>query len=143
MSLSFDQFGNLFFTYINFDTGNVPVALSTDGGATFNEIAQIEPTGGGPSGPAIPNKRPSSLAPDTGNDQPTITTGNGAVWITTTGIPSGHIQATFRCVVRQGSIDPKTPEALSNRVHTCWINPTLDGATPTPSAAAPSATTNR
>ena len=59
------------------------------------------------------------------------------------GCPSGHIQATFRCVVRQGSIDPKTPEALSNRVHTCWINPTLDGATPTPSAAAPSATTNR
>lgn len=41
------------------------------------------------------------------------------------GCPGGHIQATFRCVVRQGNIDPKTPEKLSGRVHSCWINPTL------------------
>jgi hypothetical protein len=41
------------------------------------------------------------------------------------GCPGGHIQATFRCVVRQGNIDPKAPESLNTRVHTCWINPGL------------------
>jgi hypothetical protein len=45
------------------------------------------------------------------------------------GCPAGHIQATFRCVVRQGNIDPKAPESLSSRVHACWINPNLPPAT--------------
>jgi hypothetical protein len=58
------------------------------------------------------------------------------------GCPAGHIQATFRCVVRQGPIDSKQPDALNGRVHTCWVNPSLEGTPPT-SAAAPSGTTNR
>ena len=41
------------------------------------------------------------------------------------GCPGGHIQMTFRCVVRQGNIDPKMPETLNARVHGCWINPQL------------------
>jgi hypothetical protein len=49
------------------------------------------------------------------------------------GCPGGHIQATFRCVVRQGSIDPKAPDSLQGRVNTCWINP---AAPPAPAAAA-------
>jgi hypothetical protein len=49
------------------------------------------------------------------------------------GCPGGHIQATFRCVVRQGNIDPKAPESLSARVHACWINP---ASPPAPAAAA-------
>jgi hypothetical protein len=48
------------------------------------------------------------------------------------GCPGGHIQATFRCVVRQGAIDPKAPESLSARTHQCWINPNLQ---PQPAAA--------
>jgi hypothetical protein len=52
------------------------------------------------------------------------------------GCPAGHIQATFRCVVRQGNIDPKAPESLSSRVHACWINPNLP---PTTASAAPPA----
>mgnify|MGYP003579325662 CR=1 FL=1 len=60
------------------------------------------------------------------------------------GCPAGHIQATFRCLVRQGHIDPKPPETLAGRVHTCWVNPNLAGAHAAPaSAAAPSGTTNR
>ncbi len=51
------------------------------------------------------------------------------------GCPGSHIQASFRCVVRQGNIDPKSPESLSARVHACWINPSLPPAT----AAAPPA----
>jgi hypothetical protein len=57
------------------------------------------------------------------------------------GCPSGHIQATFRCVVRQGPIDPKAEEKIANRVHACWINPGNDAQQGT--AAVPSATTNR
>ena len=56
------------------------------------------------------------------------------------GCPAGHIQATFRCLVRQGNIDPKAPDTLNGRVHTCWINPTAE---PQGTAAAPSGTTNR
>ena len=60
------------------------------------------------------------------------------------GCPAGHIQATFRCLVRQGSIDPKPPETLAGRVHTCWVNPNLEGEPAAPaSAAAPTGTTNR
>jgi len=50
------------------------------------------------------------------------------------GCPSSHIQATFRCLVRQGHIDPKAPESLNGRVHSCWLNPAL---APTPAAAQP------
>jgi hypothetical protein len=51
------------------------------------------------------------------------------------GCPGPHIQASFRCVVRQGTIDAKSPETQSTRVHACWINPSL----PPTTAAAPSA----
>ena len=49
------------------------------------------------------------------------------------GCPSAHIQATFRCLVRQGNIDPKAQETLSGRVHACWLNPGLE---PPPAEAA-------
>jgi hypothetical protein len=49
------------------------------------------------------------------------------------GCPAAHIQSTFRCLVRQGNIDPKVPESLNGRVHACWINPAL----PTTAAVAP------
>jgi hypothetical protein len=39
------------------------------------------------------------------------------------GCPGQHIQAAFRCVIRQGNIDPKSPQSLNSRVHTCWLNP--------------------
>jgi hypothetical protein len=56
------------------------------------------------------------------------------------GCPGGHIQATFRCVVKQGSIDPKAPDTLHSRVHACWLNPNMELQG---TAAVPSATTNR
>lgn len=49
------------------------------------------------------------------------------------GCPAGHIQSTFRCVVRQGSIDPKVAESLHARVNACWMNPSAE---PAPAAAA-------
>jgi hypothetical protein len=52
------------------------------------------------------------------------------------GCPSGHIQATFRCLVRQGNMDPKAQESLNGRIHSCWINPALPPA-PATAAQAP------
>jgi hypothetical protein len=62
------------------------------------------------------------------------------------GCPGGHVQATFRCLVRFGAIDPKVPDSLNSRVHACWINPNAQpqtanaGAQPNaPAANAPAA----
>jgi hypothetical protein len=41
------------------------------------------------------------------------------------GCPGGHIQQTFRCLVRNGNIDPKVPESLHQRVHACWVDPSI------------------
>ena len=86
-SLSFDEFGNLFLTYL-FNVGNtVPVALSTDGGLTFSIIANIA--------------KPASAKMQTSDerrglfrfvDQPTIVAGQGEVWVVFNG--GGPIVAT-------------------------------------------------
>jgi hypothetical protein len=51
------------------------------------------------------------------------------------GCPSGQIQATFRCLVKQGNIDPKAQETLGGRIHACWINPALPPAAATAAQA--------
>jgi hypothetical protein len=56
------------------------------------------------------------------------------------GCPAGHIQAAFRCVIRQGEIDQKAAEKIDTRVYACWLNP-APGVHGT--AAAPTSTTNR
>jgi hypothetical protein len=76
-SLSFDRYGNLFLTYLYETENTVPVALSTDGGLTFNVIANIS---------APPKGTPTKAAGDSRGlfrfvDQPTITTGSGQVWV--------------------------------------------------------------
>lgn len=48
------------------------------------------------------------------------------------GCPGAHIQAAFRCLIRQGNIDPKAQETLNGRVHSCWLNPAIN---PEPAAA--------
>jgi hypothetical protein len=64
------------------------------------------------------------------------------------GCPSGHIQATFRCLLlHSNNIDPKAADSLNGRVNSCWINPNLQAtppaAAPAPAASVPSPTTNR
>jgi len=54
------------------------------------------------------------------------------------GCPAGHIQTSFRCVVRQGNIDPKTSD-LTTRIHACWINPNTDPVIVPPAAASAAA----
>jgi hypothetical protein len=50
------------------------------------------------------------------------------------GCPGAHIQAAFRCLIRQGNIDPKAQETLNGRVHSCWLNPAIN---PEPATSAP------
>ena len=76
-SLSFDEFGNLFVTYLYGAENVVPIALSTDGGLTFNVIANI----------AAPPGTPAKKAPGDNRglfryvDQPTVTAAKGEVWV--------------------------------------------------------------
>ena len=57
------------------------------------------------------------------------------------GCPGAHIQATFRCLIRQGALDPKAQDTLNGRVHACWVNPALQpvAAAAPASGAAPAA----
>lgn len=76
-SLSFDEYGNLFMTYLYNTENTVPVALSTDGGLTFNIIAKIaKPTSA--SGRALGGERRGLFR---FVDQPTITAAKGEVWV--------------------------------------------------------------
>jgi hypothetical protein len=34
-----------------------------------------------------------------------------------------HLKLVFRCVIRQGPIDPKAADKLASRVHGCWVAP--------------------
>src|SRR5581483_4667430 len=68
------------------------------------------------------------------------------------GCPSGHIQASFRCLLlHANAIDPKAADSLNNKVQACWLNPNMQAssaaapapAPAAPAAAAPSPTTTR
>src|SRR5439155_7501093 len=105
-SLSFDQYGNLFLTYL-YNVGNVvPIALSTDGGLHFNLIATI----------AKPPKQSLSASGERRGlfrftDQPTITSGEGEVWVVFNG--GGPIVATGAPVTGLGQVGNFiTPEVV-------------------------------
>src|SRR5437764_5856654 len=76
-SLSFDQYGNLFLTYL-YETENVvPVALSTDGGLNFKLLTiNVAPPSGTPTKASGDSRGLFRFV-----DQPTITSGAGAVWL--------------------------------------------------------------
>src|SRR5437764_14816540 len=104
-SLSFDQYGNLFMTYLHNVEIKVPIALSTDGGLHFNLIANI----------AKPPKQSLSAGGERGLfrfvDQPTITAGVGEVWMVFNG--GGPIVATGAKVSGLGKVGRFiTPEVV-------------------------------
>ena len=37
------------------------------------------------------------------------------------GCSQKHLKSAFRCLIKQGPIDPKAAEKLASRVHDCWI----------------------
>src|SRR5690242_13213140 len=76
-SLSFDEYGNLFMTYLYQVENQVPIALSTDGGLTFIVIENF----------TAPPKAMGKKTPGHNRglfrfmDQPTIVAGQGEVWV--------------------------------------------------------------
>jgi hypothetical protein len=95
--LAWDEFGNLWMVYLLNTTGNVPIALSTDGGLTFQEVTQIVPVK--PKGSRSP-KNPGSKGTENvakggaGADQPSIAVSHGSVWVSYTVYPSATVQAS-------------------------------------------------
>jgi hypothetical protein len=105
-SLSFDEFGNLFLTYLYNTSDSLPIALSTDGGQTFAIVANI--TGAG--------KRNGKSADGRGLfrfvDQPTITAAEHEVWaVVNVGGPVGAFGAP---VTGLGVVGSFTGEVVPN-----------------------------
>ena len=99
---AWDRFGNLWMTYLLETNGNVPVAVSKDGGLTWTKVAEIVPTT--VTGNAKPKGRPRGqvhLAKS--GDQPSIAVGPNSVWVSYTSIPSGEVQAFGASVSGLGS----------------------------------------
>lgn len=70
--LAWDRFGNLWMTYLVNTSGDVLVALSTDGGFTFRQVADLRTKFG---------------------DQPSIAAGPNSVWVSFTATPGKQVQA--------------------------------------------------
>jgi hypothetical protein len=70
--LAWDRFGNLWMTYLVNSSGDVLVALSTDGGGSFTKVADIQTKLG---------------------DQPSIAAGSNSIWVSFTRTPGNQIQA--------------------------------------------------
>jgi hypothetical protein len=109
-SLSFDQFGNLFLSYLFNVEITVPVALSTDGGLNFNLIAKIPKpdhvTGAG--------ERQGIFR---FVDQETITTGEGMVWLVVNG--GGPMVATGAPVTGFGQVGAFAPVEIIQGTNNC------------------------
>jgi hypothetical protein len=119
--LSWDSFGNLWMVYLTLTSPNVPVALSTDGGLTFEKVAEIVPTK--PKGSRSPKNagskgnglaRSGSAPKGTASaDQPSIATGAGSVWVSYTSYPAVVIQAAGAAVTGLGQHgDFSAPESV-------------------------------
>src|SRR5215510_5095414 len=76
-SLSFDEYGNLWMTYLYNVENVVPVALSTDGGLTFSVVANI----GAPASLLKTKAARDERGLFRFVDQPTIISGHGEVWV--------------------------------------------------------------
>jgi hypothetical protein len=111
-SLSFDRYGNLFFTYL-YDLENViPVAMSTDGGLTFHIVANI----------AKPPKPPGTKGPSRHGeyrfvDQPTIVAGENSVWLIYNG--GGPMSATGAPVTGLGQVGDFIPSEVIPGTNNC------------------------
>jgi uncharacterized repeat protein (TIGR01451 family) len=118
-SLAFDQFGNLFLTYLEGVQGYIGVVMSSDGGKTFGgmQTVAIPVHPGFGAKPFLAPRGPGVGAPTGGNDQPTVSTGPGTggagstVWVTFTD-SSDQINITGAAVTGLGAVGTfSAPEA--------------------------------
>lgn len=115
-SLSFDEFGNLFLTYL-YNVGNfVPIALSTDGGLNFNLIANIEkpPKQTGEQNLPMSFERRGLFR---FVDQPTIVAAEGQVWVVFNA--GGPMVATGAPVTGLGQVGDFMPVEVVSGSNNC------------------------
>jgi hypothetical protein len=109
--LAFDWYGNLWMTYLLNTNGNVPVAVSSDGGLTFTKVIEILPTK--PTGSRAPkNAQPKRLrggGKGATGDQPSIATGPNSVWVSYSSYPFTVIQASGASVTGLGQFGSFSP----------------------------------
>jgi BNR/Asp-box repeat len=107
--LAWDRFGNLWMVYLFNVGGNVPIAVSTDGGLTFTKVTEIVPTTPtGSNAPTNPGFKGSASA-----DQPSISVGANSVWVSYTSYPSAVVQASGASVSGLGKFGNFTePESV-------------------------------
>jgi hypothetical protein len=113
--LAWDSFGNLWMVYLfSGGNGSVPIALSTDGGLTWEKVAEIDPIK--PKGVSVPENTGSkgnglSQKGIASADQPSISAGAGSVWVSYTVYPSTVVQASGAPVTGLGRVgDFTTPQ---------------------------------
>jgi hypothetical protein len=103
--LASDDFGNIFLTYLSSDI-SVKMAISTDGGATFQPLPFLT---GLPFGlPVGPWRSLAAVGQTVSGDQPSIAAGAGSVWISWTSF-DGTIQASGARVTGLGQVGAFTP----------------------------------
>jgi hypothetical protein len=112
--LAWDSFGNLWMVYLLNTSPNVPIALSTDGGLTFQKVTEVVPIK--PKGVGAPENSGSKGNGLAGRgsasaDQPSIAAAAGSVWVSYTVYPSTVVQASGAEVTGLGQHgDFSTPE---------------------------------
>jgi hypothetical protein len=94
-----DEFGNIFLVYL---ADSVRVAISTDGGATFQKLAVLTPRGSVPFDALKLGKLPNG-------DQPSIAAGEGQLWSSWTSFSNGRIQASGAIVTGLGQVGAFKP----------------------------------
>src|SRR5205823_4387899 len=89
--LAWDRFGNLWMTYLVNTSGNILVAISTDGGRSFSKVGDIAASG----------------------DQPSIGAGPNSVWVSFTDFPGTVVKAFGAPVTGLGQFGSFTaPESV-------------------------------
>ena len=97
-----DEFGNIFLVYIDDASSSVKVALSANGGASFQPQGQLTPNGSVPAAALRGGKLPNG-------DQPSIAAAEGEVWSSWTSFSSGKIQASGAPVMGLGQVGAFIP----------------------------------
>jgi len=119
-SLSFDRYGNLFMTYLYQVEDQVPIALSTDGGLSFNVIANISQAN-------LPAKK--ARGDNRGLfrfvDQPTIIAAENEVWVVFNA--GGPLVATGAPVTGLGKVGAFIPVEVVPGTNNCTYGDIMIG----------------
>ena len=119
-SLSFDRYGNLFMTYLYQVEDQVPIALSTDGGLSFNVIANISQAN-------LPAKK--ARGDNRGLfrfvDQPTIIAAENEVWVVFNA--GGPLVATGAPVTGLGKVGAFIPVEVVPGTNNCTYGDVMIG----------------